>query len=293
MSEWSQILSHLLATDVQVTESRALSGGCISEVRHLKTREHGDLVLKSNSLEMLENFECESAGLAAIRDANVIRVPHVKAVGEHQSTAMILMEFVGSTLAGSVPAFEVFGRQLARLHQATKGQEVGWSSDNFLGAARQINQPADDWVEFVSQQRIGFQIRWAVDQGLASQTLRTQCDAIIQRMSALLEGREDETCLLHGDLWSGNYLFDAHGAPVLIDPAVYRGCREAEWGMITWFGNCPPEFENAYQSEWPMADGWRRRVELYRLYHQINHLNLFGDSYLYQCENTCAEILSA
>ncbi len=29
--------------------------------------------------------------------------------------------------------------------------------------------------------------------------------------------------------------------------------------------------------------GWRERVELYKLYHLLNHLNLFGAGYLESC----------
>jgi len=99
--------------------------------------------------------------------------------------------------------------------------------------------------------------------------------------------------LLHGDLWSGNYLFDTDGNPAIIDPAVYYGCREAEWGMIKWFGGCPAAFERGYQTEWPMPDGWQRRSDIYMLYHQLNHLNLFGSGYADGCRRTAAQILSA
>jgi fructosamine-3-kinase len=88
-------------------------------------------------------------------------------------------------------------------------------------------------------------------------------------------------------------LFDQQSRPVLIDPAVYRGCREAEWGMIVWFGGCPAAFTDGYLRRWPLPDGWRRRVNVYLLYHQLNHLNLFGGSYASACRSTAAEILSA
>ena len=110
-------------------------------------------------------------------------------------------------------------------------------------------------------------------------------------MPELLQGRDDETSLLHGDLWSGNYLCDERGEPVVIDPAVYRGCREAEFGMIRLFGACPPTFERAYCDTFPLPDGWHRRVSVYVLYHLLNHLNLFGSGYLGQCHQVTDEIL--
>ncbi|QDV40447.1 Fructosamine kinase [Stieleria neptunia] len=305
----SNSLPQLLDVPLEVVDQRPLGGGCISEASVVTIRcddvkawekfsDHGPpepptrLVIKRNSADMVSNFRCESRGLQALADANVIRVPQVFAVDVVGDQAFLAMEFIPTDPSGPSPErFSDFGRQLARLHRATAGERFGWPEDNYLGSAKQPNGACDSWAEFVATRRIGFQIRWATDQGLADARLKSDCDRIIARMDDLLAGRGDECSLLHGDLWSGNYLFEDAGQPVLIDPAVYRGCREAEWGMIKWFGNCPGEFEQAYEDEWPMADGWRRRVAIYLLYHQLNHLNLFGSSYANACRQTAREVL--
>ena len=313
-NEWTILagaLSELLRVRVEIIDARSLSGGCISDVFAVSLRCDGihswlppsdrqrgkpqvDLVIKRNSAERIAYFQCEREGLLSIAESGTIRVPQVYAVdvvGDHAYLAMELIR-VGRSRS-STQRFSGFGQQLALFHQATKGDAMGWPTNNFLGSADQPNGPSETWSEFVATRRIGFQIRWASDQGLADQRLKSECDKIMSQMEQLLCGREETTSLLHGDLWSGNYLFDSEGQPVLIDPAVYRGCREAEWGMITWFGNCGREFEQAYQEVWPMADGWRRRVGVYVLYHQLNHLNLFGSSYADACHRTAREILRA
>ena len=310
----SSDISELLQTPVQVTDSNPLSGGCISEVRVLNldvldpsavptltgggrdSRAAGQslvrLVVKRNSAEMVSNFSAEAAGLMALSATNTIGVPRVIAHRLINNQAYLAMQWIDSAKTPPVSAdYEQFGRRLAKMHQASQGDEHGWSDDNFLGAAPQKNEPAENWSEFFADRRIGFQIRWAVDQGLADRNLIDNCHAIINRMPDLLDGRDQSHSLLHGDLWSGNYLFDQDRQPVLIDPAVYRGCREAEWGMIVWFGGCPPAFESGYQHQWPMPAGWKRRVEIYKLYHQLNHLNLFGSSYAGVCQQTSREIL--
>ena len=111
-------------------------------------------------------------------------------------------------------------------------------------------------------------------------------------MDDLLAGRDDQTSLIHGDLWSGNYLCDSEGGPVIIDPAVYYGCREAEFGMLKLFGSCPNEFYEAYDDVFPRRDGCQRRTDVYVLYHLLNHLNLFGRGYLDHCRQVAAEVLS-
>jgi fructosamine-3-kinase len=85
--------------------------------------------------------------------------------------------------------------------------------------------------------------------------------------------------LLHGDLWGGNYLIDAQGNPVLIDPAVYYGDREAEIAFTELFGGFGLRFYAAYNEAWPLDHGYADRRDLYNLYHLLNHLNLFGESY--------------
>jgi len=302
---FADALSELLDAPVEVLRDRPLGGGCISDVsvvqvrcgdgESLKKRGLGcdgdsiaELVVKRNAAGMVSNFHCEADGLRAIEQTGTLRVPRVFACDVVDREAFLAIELIKT---GGRPVFDAFGRQLAKLHRATAGDRIGWPSDNYLGSAKQINAPAETWTDFFADRRIGFQLRWAVDQRLADRQLRTDCDQIIARIDALLAGRENTTSLLHGDLWSGNYLFDDRNQPALIDPAVYHGCREAEWGMIKWLGNCPKAFEESYQAEWPMPDGWQRRSDVYLLYHQLNHLNLFGGSYADACRRTAKRLL--
>ncbi|MEO1526915.1 MAG: fructosamine kinase family protein [Planctomycetota bacterium] len=292
-------LSTLLDDSITVLDSRPLGGGCISEVLKVTVAEPSrvdrprHLVVKRNDATMAENFRCESEGLRAIAESNTIRVPKPLANGIVDHHAYLAMEFIESEPRNArKQLFETFGCRLATFHRDTQGQTLGWQCDNFLGAAPQPNQACSSWVEFFATQRLEFQLRWAIEQHHADPTLRRDVQTIIDSLADLLDGREDATSLLHGDLWSGNYLFDSNGQPVLIDPAVYHGCREAEWGMIHLFGGCPPEFTDAYESEWAMPYGWERRAKIYLLYHELNHLNLFGASYLSGCKSTARQVLS-
>ena len=86
--------------------------------------------------------------------------------------------------------------------------------------------------------------------------------------------------LIHGDLWSGNVIPGPEGWACLIDPACHYGWAEAELGMTQLFGGFDAEFYAAYADSRPLASGWRDRLPVYNLYHLLNHLNLFGGSYL-------------
>lgn len=295
---WSA-LCELIDPSTKISEVRPLDGGCISNAMQIRLTSdrlgNRTVFAKSNEPSFIGNFQSEWDGLIALAATDSILVPEPIAVGTAAERSWLITEWV-ETRPQSERLFDQFGRQLAELHRVTAGSQIGWSRDNFLGAAIQPNTATASWVEFVAQNRIGFQLRWAVDQQRADAKLRRQGEAIVAAMPELLSGRADETSLLHGDLWSGNYLFGTtneklSSVPVIIDPAVYAGCREAEFGMLKLFGSCPLEFYEAYQTVWPMADGWQRRINVYVLYHLLNHLNLFGSGYLRQCHHVASEIL--
>jgi fructosamine-3-kinase len=106
----------------------------------------------------------------------------------------------------------------------------------------------------------------------------------------VLRGHSPHPSLLHGDLWSGNVSFTPQG-PVVFDPAAYYGDREADLAMTELFGGFPREFYDAYEQAFPLPAGYEQRKILYNLYHLLNHLNLFGRSYLGQVEETLGLLL--
>ena len=106
-------------------------------------------------------------------------------------------------------------------------------------------------------------------------------------------GHRPEPSLLHGDLWSGNWGADANGSPYIFDPAVYHGDREADLAMTRLFGGFGQDFYCAYEEAWPLPRGWERRVDLYNLYHLLNHFNLFGAGYLSQVASCLSRLLDS
>jgi fructosamine-3-kinase len=111
-------------------------------------------------------------------------------------------------------------------------------------------------------------------------------------MDSFFSGQEPAASLLHGDLWSGNYSFTRNGVPVLFDPAVYYGDREADVAMTELFGGFPASFYAAYRESYPLDAGYRVRKNLYNLYHILNHLNLFGGGYRHQAEQMMTKLLA-
>lgn len=294
MEDVQRAFSTLLSTDLTVVDQHRVSGGCISETSHLVTEDsqgrRKNWFVKTNQESFLENFQAEADGLERLAEVPAIEIPRAEVVGISDQQAWLVMNWIEQEPPGR-DFFRDFGVCLAEMHRCTSGSRIGLERDNFLGAAKQVNRSQGGWVDFVAENRLGFQLRWGLHQQLIDDNLRRDCERVIAGLDQTLAGRSETTSLLHGDLWSGNYLCNREGSPVLIDPAVYYGCREAEFGMLMLFGACPSSFYEAYQEVFPMNPGWQRRVNVYVLYHLLNHLNLFGHGYHGQCKGVAEQIL--
>ncbi len=213
--------------------------------------------LKQGPPGRADAFAAEADGLEALRPH--IRVPKVLDHGVRGGKAFVRLEFLPLERTGDWGAL---GRMLARLHRAT-APRFGWHRDNYIGLSPQQNGWCDDWSEFWRERRLRPQAQRA--------GVRIDLDRI--------ELHQPQPSLLHGDLWSGNAGFTAEG-PVVYDPAVYYGDREADLAMTELFGGFPRAFYDAYNEVFPLPEEYERRKHVYNLYHLLNHLNLFGGSYV-------------
>lgn len=277
---------------VRVTGQRLVGGGSIHRAAFLEIEGGGRLFVKWNRRDHLAMFETEAAGLAALAEPGALRVPSDPLPGLSPGAAFLVMEAIPTSSPGDRRAFfERFGRRFARLHRSTADREdrpgrFGFEDDNFLGTTPQPNPWTDDWVGFFREHRLGHQLRLARSSGASDPELDRLGGRLLDRLDEWLDLPDEPGCLLHGDLWSGNFLCDDSGEPVIVDPAAYVGHREADLAMTRLFGGFDPVFYDAYEEAWPLPPGATEQEErdaVYRLYHLLNHLNLFGGGYRGQC----------
>lgn len=260
-----------------------MGGGCIHQTALLELADGRRLFLKSNRSAPADMFAREAEGLVALAAAGAIRVPGDPLPGGGgEAPHFLVMEAIGSGRPGW-DFSATFGRRFARLHRATQGTRFGFPHDNYLGSTPQPNGWSDDWCDFWRRSRLGHQLALARANGLADRELLRLGDRLLDRLDRLLDLPDEPACLLHGDLWGGNYLVDEAGEPVLIDPATYYGHREADLAITRLFGGFDARFCAAYEEEWPLPAGAGERGPIYELYHLLNHLNLFGAGYRGQC----------
>ena len=221
----------------------------------------------------LVDFEAEAAGLSELARADALRVPQVRACGGTQDAAFLALEWLTAGAASAVSERRL-GEGLAALHRVT-APRFGWSRDNTIGRTPQGNSWTDDWTDFFAEQRLRPQLQLAARNGWSG-LLGTRGERLMEALPALLTGHRPVASLLHGDLWGGNWLATADGEPVVFDPAVYYGDRETDVAMTRLFGGFGRAFYSAYEHTAPLTPGAARRVQLYNLYHLLNHANLFG-----------------
>ena len=267
---------------------QALSGGDINSAFRLQGTDKSYFV-KLNNTDLIAMFEAEFAGLQELAKIQSVRVPVPVVCGTTTGHSFLVLENLD--LGRSNKASErLLGQQLALMHQQQQPY-FGWHRDNTIGSTLQINHPGIDWLTFWREQRLGFQLKLAATQGYNG-NLQSQGERLCSDMSALFKHDQPQPSLLHGDLWAGNAGVDKQGCPVIFDPACYYGDREADLAMTELFGGFSQDFYAAYQSAWPLDEGYGVRKTLYNLYHILNHLNLFGGGYLRQAESMMAILLS-
>ena len=271
-----EAISDVFGSGVTVTGRRPIGGGDINDAYELRLSNNDHVFMKANNASRLAFFTAEVRGLEAIRATGVIGTPEALAVGTDKSVgAFLLLGFIES---GNriTDYWETFGRELAAMHQV-KQESYGFIEDNFIGATPQKNDTRSTFLEFFRDMRLRPQFDMA-DHYFSSGD-RKQIDKLLSNMDRYYI-EPDHPSLVHGDLWSGNHMTGSDGKAWIIDPATYVGHPEADLAMTELFGRCPQAFYDAYKEVAPLQPGYEKRRDFYNLYQLLNHLNLFGASYL-------------
>jgi protein-ribulosamine 3-kinase len=249
----------------------------------------GVMFVKVGPLASRAAFAAEAAGLAALAAARALRVPQVLACGHTDAAAFLALEWIEAAAAGT-SCERRLGEGLAALHAVT-APRFGWERDNTIGRTPQLNGWTDGWAEFLRERRLRPQLELAAHNGFGA-VLTARGERLLESLPALLAGHVAAASLLHGDLWGGNWLAATSGEPVIFDPAVYYGDREADLSMTRLFGGFGAAFYRAYETLAPLAPGAAVRSELYNLYHVLNHANMFGAGYARQARAMIDHLLA-
>ena len=289
MSIWGTIqtdIENTTGVKASLDQQGSVGGGCINQAVRVQ---YGDVAyfVKLNSASKVDMFAAEAEGLLELKNSNTLRVPVPLCWGDDGQSAYLVMEDLGLGGQGDPGALAT---GLANLHRVTRDR-FGWSRNNTIGSTLQVNTATDNWIDFWREQRLRFQLELAASHGHGGR-LQSRGEQLLDVFPQLFENHSPQASLLHGDLWGGNFAYTHEGEPVIFDPAVYYGDREADLAMTELFGGFSRDFYSAYSDHLPLDDGYPVRKTLYNLYHILNHLNIFGGGYLSQAQGMIDSLLS-
>lgn len=279
--EISKILTERSGNNVEIIRASPMAGGDINKAFLLNTTDGNFFTKYNHASAYPQMFEKEARGLQLLQMAREIRVPKVIASGEAENHSFLVLKYIdsGSKQKDFWPAF---GRRLAALHRHT-AESFGLDHDNYIGSLKQYNRSHRKWVDFFREERLRVQMEMAARSGLFPAGWAQSFENLFKRLDEIFP--LEPPSLIHGDLWSGNYMVDDTGQACIIDPAVYYGFREMDIGMSRLFGVFGSEFYESYHESYPMAPGWRERADICNLYPLMVHVNLFGAGYLGSVES--------
>lgn len=272
----SEKLQHIILDleaklNLKIFNSTPLSGGDINDV-FLTETDNGRLVVKINSATAFPGmFEAEKEGLKTLRNTNTITIPQVFLAGSYNNIAYLVLEYIPLGIEKE-NFWEDFGKKIAVLHQNTN-ENFGFNNSNYIGCLPQPNKWCTSASEFYVTQRLDPQFKMASVNGYSFKGLNPfykKLEEIIPKESA---------SLIHGDLWSGNFIVNNHGQACLIDPSASYSHREMDIAMMHLFGGFSEVLFNIYNEIFPLQGDWKKRLDIWQLYYLLVHLNLFGSSY--------------
>lgn len=269
-------------SSVQGLRFNPVGGGSINNAYRLSFG-YETVFCKVNSATKFPHlFAKEKRGLQSLAEAAQIKTPLVVDCFEEEGHQVLLLEWFddGSRTEGF---WSLFGEQLAALHRITN-ESFGWTEDNYMGSVPQLNSFHQTWVSFFSTERLLPMVKRCAEKRLLNKNHLSQFESLIKKLPAVFN--EEKPSLLHGDLWSGNFLCNRASEPVLIDPAVYFGHRSVDLAMTTLFGGFRQPFYEAYHYHFPLPSNYEEQWAVCNLYPLLIHLYLFGSSYLPQIEHT-------
>jgi fructosamine-3-kinase len=256
-----------------VVSTSPVAGGDTCTSTRLRLSDGRSALIKTRSHAPPGFFEAEAEGLRWLAEPGVAEVVEVLGV---QADCLVLAWVEPGR--PSPEAATAFGRMLARLH-ASGAAGFGAPEDGFIGALPLPNKPADTWPEFFAVRRVLPYLRLAVDRGHVGPEDAQAVEDVVRRIVDLA-GPEEPPARIHGDLWSGNLVWNNERAAVLLDPAAHGGHRETDLAMLALFGL--PQLGRvlaAYAEEHPLAEGWEQRQPLHQLFPLLVHAAMFGGRY--------------
>lgn len=269
---------------IALARFETVHGGDINDAFCLHTGNEKYFLKINDAIRNPGLFEKEAHGLEALaKGSALLTIPKVIKYGIAGQQQYLLLEWIEKGKPGK-DFWESFGASVAEMHRQPQPY-FGWTEDNYIGSLHQNNTIHQSWSSFYIDCRILPLVKNLFDSGAFSKNELALSESFCKKINHLFP--EEPPALLHGDLWSGNFMVSSSGNAALYDPAVYYGHREMDIGMTKLFGGFDSRFYSAYHEIYPLEKDWIQRLQLTQLYPLLVHAVLFGGHYV----NSAREII--
>jgi len=224
--------------------------------------------------------------LLFLDEKNISLFPKPYGFFSNSNGAYLICEFINFKKNNN---FFELGLMLAQFHQNTNINH-GFFHDTYCGPTLQINSWNCDWYDFFFNTKIKYQLDLAIKKKYVDKNYSKMVLDLLKKNKSLFLDRIPS--LIHGDLWSGNIGTDIHNKPRLFDPSLYYGDYETDIAMMELFGGFNQKFYEGYNHIKKFEAGFKNRSNFYKLYHILNHLNIFGSSYKCDLDNIIKKIVA-
>ncbi|KAJ5427777.1 hypothetical protein N7491_008219 [Penicillium cf. griseofulvum] len=232
----------------------------------------------SNGKSAEEMFQGESESLNAIAASVPGFCPQALArgpldePGTNPKTHFLATEFLdlGGKISRITGDETTLAHRLGKLHTTpappdpnTGRRRFGFPVPTFCGDTKEPNRFCDSWAEFYTNERLLTILATSEERNGPDAGLREAVEKTAHKV--IVGSGRDET---PGD--------------VVYDPAACYGHSEFELGIMHMFGGFGARFFDQYHRIVPKTEPvaeYADRVELYELYHHLNHHAIFGGGY--------------
>ncbi|MBK6264542.1 fructosamine kinase family protein [Marivirga sp. S37H4] len=259
-----------------------VSGGSINQAFRFSINESSYFLKFNNANQYPDIIQSEVEGLKAITKTGTIQVPKIIFFERVENYEVLVLPFIREEHPTD-QLWENFAISLANMHRQP-AKYFGWERDNYIGSLPQSNTRCNNFLTFFKEERLQSQIDLANRSGLLSKSDNEAFESLFKMLEQIIP--DASPSLVHGDLWSGNFLAGEGQTPYLIDPSIQYSFRETDLAFTHLFGGFGKRFYEAYENSFPLVPDFHERIAIYNLYPLLVHLNLFGSSYLSSIRST-------
>ncbi|BDR56273.1 fructosamine kinase family protein [Xylocopilactobacillus apis] len=264
-----------------------VTGGDVNQAYRVITS-NCDYFLLVQPQSNINFYEGEIAGLSLFEQIG-IQAPRVIAHGQIMGDSYLLLNYLKKGFGKQSD----LGKIVAQLHHYNSPNNRYGFNVKYQGSEMAFdNSWTDTWSEIFIDRRLDPLSEMIGSKNLWAKNDFDQYRKAREIINESLKQHKSKPSLLHGDLWGGNYMFLEDGSPALIDPACFYGDREFDVGITTVFGGFSKDFYESYQESYPLDEGFNLRINFYRLYYLMVHLNKFGSIYASSVNTVMQKILA-